>query len=141
MRLLYKNWIVGLTVLVVLLLFAGIWIVKTDTHPSPLQSYYTGVIRSIEKRDNSIDGTRIEYVITFTDGKAFVVTKRTSFYINELMPIGVEEDPSITFTRLRKESHIGEIRVGNKVELWDRQVNDHLYEIFELTTLDATLDN
>ncbi|WP_411347194.1 hypothetical protein [Paenibacillus sp. WLX2291] len=108
----------------------------TNPESSKEQNYYMGTISKIQKINTSVDGITIVYSITLDNKRSFAVTKNTHLYTNQILLVGATSDPSSAPTRIRTEAKIENLQIGNKVELWDRQVTDHLFEIFELTTLD-----
>ncbi|WP_017815042.1 hypothetical protein [Paenibacillus shenyangensis] len=134
----HKPWI---TVLIGTLIIGGTWLFFKNDKPSTAQLYYNGMITKIKKLDSNIDGAKLYYWITLDDGSGHAVTKNSTFFINTPMPFGTEGDPSTKYTKVREEADFSNIKVGNKVEIWDRYVNEHAYEIYELQTLDLTQEN
>ncbi|ANF95232.1 hypothetical protein [Paenibacillus bovis] len=110
----------------------------TNNEPSSTQLYYTGTITNIKKLDSNIDGAKLYYWVTLDDGSGHAVTKNSRFFIAMPMPFGSEEDPGTKFTKVREEIDFDAIQVGQMVELWERKVNEHAYEIYELKILDPT---
>ncbi|WP_017815200.1 hypothetical protein [Paenibacillus shenyangensis] len=132
MKLQRKFWII---LIIAVLIIGGAWLFFKDDNHSTTQLYYKGTITKIEKLDSNIDGAKLYYWITLDDGSGHAVTKNSTFFINMPMPLGSEGEKH---TQVRQEADFNNIKVGNKVELWDRYVNEHAYEIYELQTLDLT---
>ena len=132
---LHRIWIVSL---IIMGFISVVWILLTNNEPSSTQLYYTGTITNTEKLDSNIDGAKLYYWVTLDDGSGHAVTKNSRFFITMPMPLGSEEDPDTKFTKVREETDFDAIKVGQTVELWDRKVNEHAYEIYELQILDPT---
>ncbi|WP_454191131.1 hypothetical protein [Paenibacillus sp. Marseille-Q7038] len=115
--------IVGCLVLVLML---GIWyILSSDIllgwpSPSKQQEYYRGTIVEIVEENSTIDGDKVLHSIKLDTGDVLTVTRNTMFFDQ-------------TSTVKRTESDFGIIQEGVEVEAWSRQVNNHMFEAFEIT--------
>ncbi|SFS41520.1 hypothetical protein SAMN04488601_101467 [Paenibacillus sp. 453mf] len=122
-----KKWFV-LSSSLVLVLALGIWYVLSShillgwSSPSKQQEYYTGTIVEIVKENSIIDGDKVLHSIKLDTGDVLTVTKNTMFF---------EQISDVK----RTESDFNVIQEGIVVEAWSRQVNNHMFEAFEITAI------
>lgn len=120
-----KKWFVLLCSLV-LVLALGIWYVLSSdillgwSSPSKQQEYYTGTVVEIVEKNSTIDGDKVLYSIKLDTGDVLNITKNTMFFDQ-------------TSDVKRTESDFDVIQKGVEVEAWSRQVNNHMFEAFEIT--------
>jgi len=120
-----KKWIV-LPCSLVLVLALGIWYVLSSdillgwSSPSKQQEYYTGTVVEIAEKNSTIDGDKVLYSIKLDTGDVLNITKNTMFFDQ-------------TSDVKRTESDFDVIQKGVEVEAWSRQVNNHMFEAFEIT--------
>ncbi|GAK40962.1 hypothetical protein PUW24_14200 [Paenibacillus urinalis] len=120
-----KKWLV-LSGSLVLVLALGIWYVQSSdillgwSSPSKQQEYYTGTVIEIVEENSTIDGDKVLHSIKLDTGDVLTVTKNTMFFDQ-------------TSDVKRTESDLGVIQEGVEVEAWSRQVNNHMFEAFEIT--------
>lgn len=120
-----KKWLV-LSGSLVLILALGIWYVLSSdillgwSSPSKQQEYYTGTVIEIVEENSTIDGDKVLHSIKLDTGDVLTVTKNTMFFDQ-------------TSDVKRTESDLGVIQEGVEVEAWSRQVNNHMFEAFEIT--------
>lgn len=98
--------------------------------PSAEQQFYKGKIVSINKENSSIDGEKVLYSIQLDNDQIIAVTKNSHFF---KITNNFNADPSLKFTQLREEINISELKKASEVEIWARQANTHLLEIYDLT--------
>lgn len=119
-----KKWLV-LSGSLVLVLALGIWYVLSSdillgwSSPSKQQEY-TGTVIEIVEENSTIDGDKVLHSIKLDTGDVLTVTKNTMFFDQ-------------TSDVKRTESDLGVIQEGVEVEAWSRQVNNHMFEAFEIT--------
>ncbi|MBD7971319.1 hypothetical protein [Paenibacillus gallinarum] len=120
-----KKWYV-LSGSLVLGLALGIWYVLSSDillgwpSPSKQQEYYRGTIIKIVEENSTINGDKVLYSIQLDTGDVLTVTKNTMFF---------HQSSDVK----RTESDFDIIQEGVGVEAWSRQVNNHMYEAFEIT--------
>lgn len=120
-----KKWIV-LPCSLVLVLALGIWYVLSSdillgwSSPSKQQEYYTGTVVEIVEENSTIDGDKVLHSIKLDTGDVLNITKNTMFFDQ-------------TSDVKRTESDFDVIQKGVEVEAWSRQVNNHMFEAFEIT--------
>lgn len=120
-----KKWIV-LPCSLVLVLALGIWYVLSSdillgwSSPSKQQEYYTGTVVEIVEENSTIDGDKVLYSIKLDTGDVLNITKNTMFFDQ-------------TSDVKRTETDFDVIQKGVEVEAWSRQVNNHMFEAFEIT--------
>ncbi|MEF3355812.1 MULTISPECIES: hypothetical protein [unclassified Paenibacillus] len=120
-----KKWYV-LSGSLVLMIALGIWYVLSSDillgwpSPSKQQEYYKGTIVEIVEENSTIDGDKVLHSIKLDTGDVLTVTKNTMFFDQ-------------TSDVKRTESDFGVIQEGVEVEAWSRQVNNHMFEAFEIT--------
>lgn len=98
--------------------------------PSAEQQFYKGKIVSINKENSSIDGEKVLYSIQLDNDQIIAVTKNSHFF---KITNNFNADPSLKFTQLREEINMSELKKESEVEIWARQANTHLLEIYDLT--------
>lgn len=110
----------------VLGLALGIWFVLSSDillgwpSPSKQQEYYRGTIVKIVEENSTIDGNKVLHSIQLDTGDVLTVTRNTMFFHQ-------------TSDVKRAESDFDIIQEGVEVEAWSRQVNNHMFEAFEIT--------
>lgn len=104
----------------------------SSNQPSVEQQFYKGKIVSIHKEDSSIDGEKVLYSIKLDNDQIIAVTKNSHFF---KVTNNFNSDPSLKFTQLREEISIDALKKSSKVEIWARQANTHLLEIYDLTEM------
>ncbi|MEN1987611.1 hypothetical protein [Paenibacillus hubeiensis] len=120
-----KKWFV-LPCSLVLLLALGIWYVLSSdillgwSSPSKQQEYYTGTVVEIVEKNSTIDGDKVLHSIKLDTGDVLNITKNTMFFDQ-------------TSDVKRTETDFDVIQKGVEVEAWSRQVNNHMFEAFEIT--------
>lgn len=120
-----KKWLI-LSGSLVLVLALGIWYVLSSdillgwSSPSKQQEYYAGIVVEIIEENSTIDGDKVLHSIKLNTGDVLTVTKNTTFFAQ-------------TSDVKRTESDFGIIQEGVEVEAWSRQVNNHMFEAFEIT--------
>lgn len=102
--------------------------------PDTQQQYYLGNITKIEEKNTKIDGEVVLYEITLDNKTMHSVSKNSKFY--KIIDNYAQNDKTLGYTKVREEITLSNISVGQKVELWKRQLNNHLSEIYELTILE-----
>lgn len=104
----------------------------SSNQPSAEQQFYKGKIVNINKENSSIDGEKVLYSIKLDNDQIIAVTKNSHFF---KITNNFNIDPSLKFTELREEISIDELKKSSKVEIWARQANTHLLEIYDLTEM------
>lgn len=102
---------------------------KGWSSPAKEQQYYTGTIVEIKEQNSKVDGDKVLYSIVLDNGEYLNVTKNSRFYVTS----SDFYQADAKFSKMRIEADFDEVKVGDKIESWTRQINNHLFEIYELT--------
>lgn len=133
-----SEYLLAIIILVVMILamvfsFFKSGAVDSWSKPDTQQQYYLGTITKLEEKNTRIDGEVVLYEITLDNKTRHSVSKNSKFYRN--IDNYAQNDKTLSYTKVREETTIFNIFVGQKVELWKRQLNNHLSEIYELTVI------
>lgn len=129
-----------LTVVLLVIIFALIFVyfksgaIDRWSKPDNQQQYYVGTITKIEEKNTKIDGEVVLYEITLDNKTMHSVSKNSIFY--KVIDNYAQNDKTLGYSKVREEIPLSNLSVGQKVELWKRQLNNHLSEIYELTVLE-----
>ncbi|WP_427180353.1 hypothetical protein [Paenibacillus sp. TC-CSREp1] len=130
-----KKWsLVVISSIVVVLLVTSYLVFFSDymkgwSSPSKEQQYYTGTIVDIKEQNSKVDGDLVLNSILLDNGEYLNVTKNSRFYLTS----DEYYKPEAKFSEMRVEAEFKDVKVGDKIESWTRQANNHLFEIYELT--------
>ncbi|MGC5774111.1 hypothetical protein [Paenibacillus pabuli] len=122
-----SSFVVMLLVIVYFVFFSDD--MKGWSSPAKEQQYYTGTIVEIKEQNSKVDGDKVLYSIILDNGEYLNVTKNSRFYVTS----SDFYQADAKFTKMRIEADFNEVNVGDKIESWTRQINNHLFEIYELT--------
>ncbi|MFD1988463.1 hypothetical protein ACFSGI_00580 [Paenibacillus nicotianae] len=134
-----SKWLLAIIFLLVFMLALVLSFFKSGgidrwNKPDTQQQYYLGTITKIEEKNNRIDGEVVLYEIILDNKTMHSVSKNSKFY--KMIDNYAQNDKTLGYTKVREETTLSNISVGEKVELWKRQLNNHLSEIYELTVLE-----
>lgn len=129
-----KKWPFAIISSFVLLLVIVYFVFFSDdmkgwSSPAREQQYYTGTIVEIKEQNSKVDGDKVLYSIILDNGENLNVTENSKFYVTS----SDFYQADAKFSKMRIEADFDEVNVGDKIESWTRQVNNHLFEIYELT--------
>lgn len=122
-----SSFVVMLLVVVYFVFFSDF--MKGWPSPAKEQQYYTGTVVEIKEQNSKVDGDKVLYSIVLDNGEYLNVTKNSRFYVTS----SDFYQADAKFSKMRIEADFNDVNVGDKIESWTRQVNNHLFEIYELT--------
>ncbi|WP_440116848.1 hypothetical protein [Paenibacillus sp. QZ-Y1] len=102
---------------------------KGWSSPAKEQQYYTGTVVEIKEQNSKVDGDKVISSILLDNGAYLNVTENSKFYVTS----DDYYQADAKFSEMRIEAEFDDVNVGDKIESWTRQVNNHLFEIYELT--------